>query len=113
MAGMLIARAIAENDPSWRAFAPYELVWAGGLAGRTVVQLGYAGFRLRNRARFVVARMRHGAASLPPLQHPHPDAARPGADAMVHQAKEPQNASRVEHQRGGARSGKPEFQGGG
>ena len=30
MAGELIARGIVENDETWRMFAPYELVWAGG-----------------------------------------------------------------------------------
>ena len=32
MAGELIARGIVENDDTWRLFAPYELVWAGGMA---------------------------------------------------------------------------------
>jgi gamma-glutamylputrescine oxidase len=36
MAGNLIARAIVERDDSWRRFLPFELVWAGGRAGRTV-----------------------------------------------------------------------------
>lgn len=39
MAGELIARAIAEHDTTWRLFMPFELVWAGGLMGRTVVQV--------------------------------------------------------------------------
>lgn len=41
MAGELIARAIVEGDDRWRLFLPYELVWAGGTAGRTLAQLGY------------------------------------------------------------------------
>lgn len=37
VAGELIARGIVENDDTWRLFAPYELVWAGGRAGRAAV----------------------------------------------------------------------------
>jgi hypothetical protein len=37
MAGNLIARAIVEGDDTWRRFLPFELVWAGGRVGRTVV----------------------------------------------------------------------------
>ena len=38
MAGSLIARAIVENDDTWRLFLPYDLVWAGGTFGRAVRQ---------------------------------------------------------------------------
>jgi gamma-glutamylputrescine oxidase len=38
MAGELIARAIVEGDDTWRRFLPFELVWAGGPVGRTVVR---------------------------------------------------------------------------
>jgi glycine/D-amino acid oxidase-like deaminating enzyme len=41
MAGELIARAIMDGDETWRLFAPYELVWAGGRLGRAVVQGAY------------------------------------------------------------------------
>lgn len=41
MAGNLIARAIVENDDAWRLFLPYGLVWAGGLLGRSAVQVAY------------------------------------------------------------------------
>jgi glycine/D-amino acid oxidase-like deaminating enzyme len=34
MAGQLIARAILWGDERWRLFSPFELVWAGGAAGR-------------------------------------------------------------------------------
>jgi len=45
MAGELVARGIVENDQTWRAFAPYELVWAGGVLGRAAVQGLYWGRR--------------------------------------------------------------------
>lgn len=39
MAGQLIARSILLGDERWRLFSPFELVWAGGPAGRVA---GYA-----------------------------------------------------------------------
>jgi glycine/D-amino acid oxidase-like deaminating enzyme len=51
MAGLLLARAIAEGDTSWQVFEAYELVWAGGTVGRSLVQIGYAGYRARERTR--------------------------------------------------------------
>ncbi len=43
MAGELIARGMVEGDQTWRAFNPYELVWAGGTIGRAAVQGLYWG----------------------------------------------------------------------
>jgi hypothetical protein len=60
MAGLLIARAIAENDTSWRLFQPYELVWAGGTAGRAIVQASYGASRVRDRAQAFLASWRSG-----------------------------------------------------
>ena len=50
MAGDVIARAIVENDQTWRLFAPYELVWAGGAAGRAAVQVAYWAKRIAGGA---------------------------------------------------------------
>jgi len=41
MAGNLIARAIADGDTTWKLFAPFELVGAGGKFGRTLAQVYY------------------------------------------------------------------------
>ena len=38
MGGDLIARSILWGDDRWKLFSPYELVWAGGPAGRVVGQ---------------------------------------------------------------------------
>ena len=57
MAGMLVARGLVDGDDTWRLFAPYELIWAGGLCGRAAVQLAYGAHRvseaiaMRNAAR--------------------------------------------------------------
>jgi gamma-glutamylputrescine oxidase len=48
MAGNLIARAIVENDETWRQFTPFELVWAGGLLGRAAAQMRVWTKRLRD-----------------------------------------------------------------
>ncbi len=61
MAGELIARGIVENDDTWRLFAPYELVWAGGLLGRAAVQGVYWGSRPINRIGQGLARNREQA----------------------------------------------------
>lgn len=49
MAGNLITRAIVEGDDRWRLFQPFELVWAGGRAGRIVLQTAYWGQRKYER----------------------------------------------------------------
>jgi hypothetical protein len=38
MGGELVARGIVEGDQTWRLFAPYELVWAGGRLGSAIAQ---------------------------------------------------------------------------
>lgn len=47
MAGNLIARAIVGGDQTWLQFTPFELVWAGGIFGRAVMQIYYWTMRLR------------------------------------------------------------------
>jgi glycine/D-amino acid oxidase-like deaminating enzyme len=49
MAGQLISRAMDEGDDRWRLFSPFELVWAGGPAGR-VVGAVLGGWRRGNAA---------------------------------------------------------------
>jgi gamma-glutamylputrescine oxidase len=49
MAGNLIARAIVEGDQTWQQFQPFELVWAGGVAGRVAIQLRNWIKRFRDR----------------------------------------------------------------
>ena len=39
MGGQLVAQAIQRGDDRWRLFAPFELVWAGGSAGRVAGQV--------------------------------------------------------------------------
>jgi glycine/D-amino acid oxidase-like deaminating enzyme len=86
MAGDLVARGIVESDQTWRLFAPYELVWAGGGFGRVAMRslhLGrgplesaeqaWARYRERRRARKVAKRSTRGVASEPAGSEPVAD----------------------------------------
>jgi gamma-glutamylputrescine oxidase len=72
MAGNLLAQAIVEGDDSWRLFAPYELVWAGGMLGRAAMQVFYWWFDALERFQARQARQReqeyHRAAELASLR---------------------------------------------
>jgi len=61
MAGGLIARGLVDRDETWRLFAPYELVWAGGLLGRALAQGIYWGTRPLDQARQLLSRYRERA----------------------------------------------------
>ena len=61
MGGELIARGIVEGDQTWRLFAPYELVWAGGVLGRLLAQGIYWGTRPVERIEQGLARYRERA----------------------------------------------------
>jgi gamma-glutamylputrescine oxidase len=58
VAGELVARGIIDGDQTWRLFAPYELVWAGGLLGRIVAQGIYWGTRPVDRIDQEISRYR-------------------------------------------------------
>lgn len=49
MAGLLMARSIAEGDDAYRRFEPFAADWAGGIVGRAAVQGSYWWMRLRDR----------------------------------------------------------------
>jgi gamma-glutamylputrescine oxidase len=48
MGGILMARAIAQNDDEFRRFKPFAPDWAGGPFGRAAVQLGYWGMQVKD-----------------------------------------------------------------
>ena len=58
MGGELVARGIVEGDQTWRLFAPYELVWAGGVLGRILAQGIYWGTRPIERVEQGIAQYR-------------------------------------------------------
>ena len=49
MAGLLLARAIADGDDEYQRFVPFAPVWAGGQLGRIGVQSSYWWMQLRDR----------------------------------------------------------------
>lgn len=61
MGGELVARGLVESDQTWRLFAPYELVWAGGLLGSVLAQGIYWGTRPIERVEQGLARYRERA----------------------------------------------------
>ena len=103
MAGELVARGIVDDDQSWRLFAPYELVWAGGRLGAAIAQGMYwarrpvesfkaARSRARERRRLArqarqkardEALKQGGPAIVPVLPSPEVLAATPVPDAPV------------------------------
>ncbi len=76
LAGNLIARAIVDGDDAWRLFLPFELIWAGGPAGRVAAQVGYWWNRSSNEIMAQKARSRaagrHRAAPAPRRSAPPP-----------------------------------------
>lgn len=61
MAGQLIARGMLEGDDRWRLFAPFELVWAGGMTGRAAGHAIGMAMRARSAAAGTLARYRERA----------------------------------------------------
>jgi uncharacterized membrane protein YccC len=61
MAGEMIARAILDGDDRWRLFSSYELVWAGGKAGRMAAQAIYWSAQVRDTLHERIARYRDQA----------------------------------------------------
>src|SRR5262249_48065499 len=58
MAGNILAEAVVEGDDTWRLFAPFELVWAGGGLGRAAMQVFYWWFNGLERFEARAARQR-------------------------------------------------------
>jgi glycine/D-amino acid oxidase-like deaminating enzyme len=90
MAGELVARAIVENDDTWRLFEPFELIGAGGFAGRAAAQLyswGYARSERIENARALRRAARQPPAPPPPLVEVAPE---PVVEAVTPEPDPPQ-----------------------
>lgn len=79
MGGDIVARAIAEDDATWKLFSPFELVWAGGRLGKAAVQSYYYSYRTREAIGGFLSRRREAEKrkkdGLPPLEVPAPPVA--------------------------------------
>jgi len=58
MGGQLVARSILWGDDRWRLLSPFELVWAGGSAGRVAGQAFHTWSRGRSAAMGALSRFR-------------------------------------------------------
>lgn len=63
MGGQLLARSILSGDDRWRLFSPFELVWAGGSAGRIAGQAINLWSRGHSAAAGALSRYRERARS--------------------------------------------------
>ncbi len=63
MAGNILARAIVDGGRTWQYFEPFELIWAGGSAGRLVTRLQYLLTRGQARAAARLSRRRERVKS--------------------------------------------------
>lgn len=61
MAGILLARGIAEADRTWEIFNAFELIWAGGRAGRAFARARYLANRTRAGISAYLSRRRDAA----------------------------------------------------
>jgi hypothetical protein len=61
MAAQLISQGMQAGDDRWRLFSPFELVWAGGPAGRVAGQAVYSWARGQAAAAGILARYRERA----------------------------------------------------
>jgi hypothetical protein len=86
LAGELVARGIIEKDQTWRLFAPYELVWAGGKLFRAVAQTMYIASRPLANVREGVAQAREKARKRREMKaqarRPTAETAAPRANAL-------------------------------
>ncbi|HWW47697.1 MAG TPA: FAD-dependent oxidoreductase [Xanthobacteraceae bacterium] len=61
MAALLVSRGILHGDDRWKLLSPFELVWAGGMAGRAAAQFANLWMRGQARTLGAVARSRENA----------------------------------------------------
>jgi len=61
MAGLLVTQGMLAGDDRWRLFSPFELVWAGGTAGRIAAQAVYAWSRSAAGVAATISRLRERA----------------------------------------------------
>jgi hypothetical protein len=106
MAGEMLARAILDGDDSWRLFSSYELVWAGGKAGRAAAQTVYWSMQARDRLQEWIARYRDKArreADARQERWAADKAARVAAQAALRAEEEARQITEAEARRAAAR----------
>lgn len=95
MAGELIARAILEGDDRWRLFSSYELVWAGGRAGRMAAQAAYWSMQARDALGEWISRYRDRARRESEARHARWDAEKAARKAEAEARRAEEEARRI------------------
>jgi gamma-glutamylputrescine oxidase len=106
MAGEMLARAILDGDDRWRLFSSYELVWAGGKAGRAAAQTIYWSMQARDRLQEWIARYRDKARREADARQDRwaaDNAARVAAQAALRAEEEARRIAEAEARRAAAR----------
>lgn len=83
MAGQLVARSILWGDDRWRLFSPFELVWAGGSAGRVAGQAIHGWSRSRSAAMGALSRIRERSRAREAARERRREARLAAAEARV------------------------------
>lgn len=98
MGGQLIARSILSGDDRWRLFAPFELVWAGGSAGRIAGQAIGVWSRGWSAAAGVLSRYRERVRSRDQVRERFRQARIAAAKAQVREAGRRASAAKQLHE---------------
>lgn len=103
MGGQLVARGIVQNDDRWRLFSPFELVWAGGSAGRVAGQAVDVWSRGHSAAAGVLSRYRERARGREQARERTRDARMEAAKAQAMAAGRRASSAEQRHEdRGGS-----------
>lgn len=101
MGGQLVARSILWGDDRWRMFSPFELVWAGGAAGRIAGQAFSAWTRKRSTAAGAISRFRERARERELTRERSRELRMAAAKARVHADRERAAAADRMHRESG------------
>jgi hypothetical protein len=100
MGGQLVARSILANDDRWRLFSPFELVWAGGPAGRIAGQAIDMWVRGHSAAAGALSRYRERARTRELAREDAREARIAAAKAQASLARQQASAAMHEERRG-------------
>ncbi|EGP06540.1 FAD dependent oxidoreductase [Bradyrhizobiaceae bacterium SG-6C] len=100
MGGQLVARSILAGDDRWRLFSPFELVWAGGPAGRIAGQAIDMWVRGHSAAAGALSRYRERAQARELAREEAREARIASAKAQASFARQQASAAMHEERRG-------------
>ncbi len=98
MGGQLVAQAIQQGDDRWRLFSPFELVWAGGSAGRIAGQVFGVWSRGHSAAAGALSRFRERARGREQVRERAREARMAAAKAQAKEAGRRTSAAMQRHE---------------